>query len=66
MNKVNINNAWCKQCGICVEFCPAKVFTQKIGECPVPTYQEKCTGCKLCELRCPDFAVKVEVNKNGK
>jgi formate hydrogenlyase subunit 6/NADH:ubiquinone oxidoreductase subunit I len=42
MNKVNINNAWCKQCGICVEFCPAEsIHSQEIGECPVPTYQDK-------------------------
>ncbi|MFR1131368.1 MAG: 4Fe-4S binding protein [Enterocloster bolteae] len=27
---------------------------------PYPARQEDCIGCRLCELRCPDFAVKVE------
>lgn len=27
---------------------------------PVPKNQEKCTKCKLCELMCPEQAIKVE------
>jgi NAD-dependent dihydropyrimidine dehydrogenase PreA subunit len=23
-------------------------------------YPEKCTGCGMCELRCPDFAIEVK------
>lgn len=64
MNSVVIDTALCKRCGICVEFCPAKVFIQEIDGTPVPQYQGKCTGCKLCVLRCPDFAIEVEVGED--
>jgi len=63
LNNITINSDYCKRCGICVEFCPAKVFTKNIDSTPVPQYKEKCAGCKLCELRCPDFAINVEVNR---
>lgn len=66
MNKITVNKARCKRCGICVEFCPVKVYDKEIDGAPVPARIEKCTGCMLCELRCPDFAIKVEVNKDGK
>ncbi|SKC57145.1 4Fe-4S dicluster domain-containing protein [Maledivibacter halophilus] len=64
MKKITIDPRLCKKCGICVEFCPADVYTRELDGSPVISFQEKCTGCKLCELRCPDFAIKVEVSKN--
>lgn len=64
MNSVRINRNWCKSCGICIEFCPKGVFNKEIDGAPVPTRQEKCSGCRLCELRCPDFAIKVEADAN--
>nr|WP_329737719.1 4Fe-4S binding protein [Clostridium phoceensis] len=24
------------------------------------THMENCIGCRLCEMRCPDFAIEVE------
>lgn len=57
---VDINRKWCKDCGICVAFCPAHVFeTGGRGE-PVIARPDDCTGCQLCVLRCPDLAVDVE------
>ena len=63
MSIINVNKDWCKRCGICVEFCSAEVFSQEADGTPVPVSQDKCTVCRLCELRCPDFAIKVEVGE---
>ncbi len=61
MSKVTVDTALCKRCGICIEFCPVGVFVRETDGTPVPQYQDKCTGCRLCVLRCPDFAIEVEV-----
>jgi len=51
---------WCKSCGICVYFCPNDVIgVDKIGEIYFIN-QDKCVGCRLCELHCPDFAIEIQ------
>ena len=58
--KVSINKSWCKDCGICKEFCPRSVFTiNKKGRVVVGD-SEKCTSCGICQLRCPDFAISLK------
>jgi len=57
--KVEVNRVWCKACGICVAFCPGKVFDTDETGMPVISRPEACTGCQLCVLRCPDFATRV-------
>ncbi len=58
---VSINKKWCKGCGICVAFCPKQVLEMHIDEGKAYVARpEDCIGCKMCELRCPDFAVQVE------
>jgi 2-oxoglutarate ferredoxin oxidoreductase subunit delta len=53
----------CKGCGFCIEFCPPKVlaFSDKFNTHGYhPPYLAKeagCTGCDLCGLYCPDFAI---------
>ncbi|MBI5894402.1 MAG: 4Fe-4S binding protein, partial [Deltaproteobacteria bacterium] len=45
-------------CGICVDFCPTD--TLKMGGTVVVVRDiTVCTGCQLCDLRCPDFAIQV-------
>jgi 2-oxoglutarate ferredoxin oxidoreductase subunit delta len=72
MYKIYINKASCKGCGICIEFCPKRVFekasevTDKNVNPAAIVHPEKCVGCLLCELYCPDFAVSVETKKNTK
>ena len=60
MKKIRINKDWCKKCGICTAFCPKNVFEKDGGNLPVPVRADSCTGCRLCEMRCPDFAIAVE------
>lgn len=48
----------CKGCSICVDFCPTNVLTMK-GDVVAVKALERCTGCQLCDLRCPDFAIQV-------
>ncbi len=53
---LSIKKNWCKQCNICIEFCPRKVF--KLGEDGYPEIDiEKCNECKLCIYLCPEFAI---------
>jgi 2-oxoglutarate ferredoxin oxidoreductase subunit delta len=68
MAEIAIQRKWCKSCGICVEFCPKKVFT--VGELnePIISTPDACTGCRMCELRCPEFAIiitEVEESSHG-
>ena len=60
MHKVSIYKGWCKKCGICVAFCPRHVLTMGHDGYPTVSNPDACTGCRWCELRCPDFAVVVE------
>lgn len=54
-----IHRDLCKQCGICIHFCPRGVLEPDAEGYPEARYPEKCNGCLLCFLRCPDFALEV-------
>jgi len=60
LHKVMIKKEYCKRCGICINICPTKVFEEDERGYPAVKNIEKCTGCKLCETHCPDFAVWVD------
>ena len=55
---IEIKKEWCKGCEICVEFCPTDVLAMN-GPVVEVVNIDACTGCGLCEIRCPDFAIKV-------
>jgi 2-oxoglutarate ferredoxin oxidoreductase subunit delta len=63
---IEIYKSWCKRCGICAASCPAEVLAQDDSGVVSVKDPERCTGCQLCELRCPDFAIHVRPPKKKK
>ena len=69
---ITINNIFCKGCEICVEICPTEVLwmvtTPNRWEGALAEVKDidACTGCILCEIQCPDFAIDVYNPKKDK
>lgn len=61
-----LNSELCKGCLICIAFCPKGVYefsdnqNKKGVRIPAPVNIDQCSYCNLCELMCPDQALKVE------
>lgn len=58
--EIDIFRDWCKSCGICVAFCPRQCLGLDENGAPVVKDPKRCTGCRWCELHCPDFAICVK------
>ena len=58
---LEVNERWCKgkACEICVRVCPEYCLAIGSNDKVVVTRPDACTGCRLCELLCPDFAIVV-------
>ncbi|MBN1138529.1 MAG: 4Fe-4S binding protein [Anaerolineae bacterium] len=56
---VSIFGTWCKGCGICIEFCPQKVFESNGQGRTKVAHPERCTACMWCSTHCPDMAITV-------
>lgn len=51
---------WCKSCGLCSAFCTKKIIlTNETGQ-PFIEDMDSCTGCRFCEIHCPDFAITIK------
>ncbi|MDR1658587.1 MAG: 4Fe-4S binding protein [Deltaproteobacteria bacterium] len=56
----------CKGCGYCLELCPNDVFEPGQGHNakgyrpPSPKRVDRCVGCQVCFLACPDFCLEVK------
>jgi 2-oxoglutarate ferredoxin oxidoreductase subunit delta len=61
---VTVFTDWCKGCGICVAFCPAKVLELGPDGKARVVHEDECINCGFCERHCPDFAVSVRPRKN--
>jgi 2-oxoglutarate ferredoxin oxidoreductase subunit delta len=56
---ITLRKERCKGCDICVAFCPKNILKlDKLGKIYV-TDEAQCIFCGQCELRCPDFAIRV-------
>ena len=63
--KIIISRELCKECGLCIHFCPKKVIVQS-GKLNSAGYQSaefkddgECTGCAICAIVCPEVAIEV-------
>lgn len=63
--QIEVSNERCKGCRFCIEFCPKHVmeesnaFNSKGYHPAYAARPEDCVNCGLCELLCPEFAIKV-------
>lgn len=63
--RIEVIEDFCKGCEICVVMCPKNVLemrpdpTRWVGAIVKVVRPEDCTRCMLCEVHCPDFAIKV-------
>ena len=60
MHTVQIEEAGCRDCGLCVEICPTKVFEEETGKKLAKVVrQEDCIGCTSCVYLCPSRCLTV-------
>ena len=68
MSKAYVNAERCKECGLCISYCPreAIVMTDQLnpaGYKHVKVIEEKCVGCGICYTVCPDMVFTVTEQK---
>ena len=59
--ELEITEAWCKGCDICVKVCPERCLLLNEREVVEISDPAACTGCRLCEWLCPDFAIRIHI-----
>ena len=62
--EIVVDKARCKKCGICIHFCPKDVLAKDKDGYPEVVNKDACIQCMLCELRCPDFAIRLETEED--
>ena len=56
----DFNPSYCKSCGTCYGLCPKNVLATDQNGNPMVVDADACILCRLCEFRCPDYAIRVE------
>ena len=59
--QIKIDERLCKRCGICVYVCQKEVFS--LSKTSLKVNPDNCSGCKRCEILCPDFVIEIEVQE---
>ena len=64
--EIEINEAYCKGCSLCVRYCPKGCIVQPEDKLTaagqvMATFVEKdkCNACGICAWMCPEFAIDV-------
>jgi len=73
MFSVRVKKERCKGCRLCIEVCPANVFSvsQNFNRMGVHYVEAKgegkniCTGCQRCVIICPDVAIEILKTTNN-
>ncbi|MBM3118038.1 MAG: 4Fe-4S dicluster domain-containing protein [Chloroflexi bacterium] len=55
---IRLDQTLCDGCGLCVDFCPVKVFGQEDDSVKVAKI-EACYACDSCVDLCPRNAIKI-------
>lgn len=72
MNRIVLDNDFCKGCQLCIAVCPQQVLglstTRNAKGYLVPFAEraDDCSGCLQCEMTCPDLAITVVCDKKPK
>ena len=66
MAHIEVNDTYCKGCGLCVDACPLHIVELDQDRINAKGYHpahciddEACTGCTNCATMCPDVAITV-------
>lgn len=63
--RIDVNEAYCKGCELCVGACPQNVLALSVeritakGYHPAELIAVGCTGCGICAVVCPEAAIEV-------
>lgn len=63
---VLVDEKRCKGCGICLAFCPRRVFSAGPRGLVRVSRPERCVGCGICDSLCPDMAITLEAHDEGR
>ncbi len=60
-NKINIDNAKCTGCGVCIDECPPGVLELHAGKSTMKD-SDFCISCGHCAMVCPELAIESSEN----